>query len=159
MIQTAKINRHALIPAYTTDTPLDILLVEDVASDALLLRLALDASRMPYRLRSIHNGDEVLPWLMQELKKGRQALPDVLLLDLGLPCMDGFEVLAGIAAARPDIRAIPIVILTGYEHFEYIRQSYDLCVTAYINKPCDSATIYEILARLRREKSASVKAC
>ena len=157
MMQTAKISRPALIPSYTTDDPLDILLVEDVASDALLLRLALDTSRMPYRLRSIRKGDEVLPWLMQELKNGRQALPDVLLLDLGLPCMDGFEVLAGIAAAKPDIRAIPIVILTGYEHFEYIRQSYDLCVTAYINKPCDPAAIYEILARLRREKSVQVK--
>lgn len=132
----------------TDNDPLDILLVEDVSSDALLLRLALDASQVPYRLRTIHGGDEVLPWLMRELG----ALPDVIMLDLGLPRMDGFEILEELAGADHAIRAIPIIILTGYQDFEYVGKSYNLCVPAYITKPCDAQRMHEVLAPIHRGK-------
>ncbi len=141
-------------PAMAAEAPFSILLVEDVTSDALLLRLALDATHMPYDLHIINRGDEVLPWLAHERKKGDHALPGVILLDLGLPRMDGFEVLAELATAPLSIRAIPIVILTGYEHFEYVRKSYSLCVPAYVTKPCDAAKIREILLRIRGYKSS-----
>jgi YesN/AraC family two-component response regulator len=73
------------------------------------------------------------------------------MLDLGLPCMDGFEILAELSMAEPSLRAIPIVILTGYEHFEYVQKSYSLCVPAYVTKPCDPGTIRDTLLRIRRQ--------
>jgi CheY-like chemotaxis protein len=121
---------------YGLEKPLHILLVEDTMSDALLIRTALDDACLPYHLQRLRGGDEVLPWLA--LARGENALPDVILLDLGLPRMDGFELLSELAASGMALRAIPIVILTGYEDFEYVRKSYNLHVPAYLTKPCHS---------------------
>jgi len=131
------------------DRPVDILLVEDTTSDALLLRLALDAARIPYSLRTLRNGDEVLPLLAYEAKSGNRGLPDLIMLDLGLPCMNGFEILEELATADRRLRAVPIVILTGYEDFDYVRRSYNLYVPAYINKPCNPEKIREALGFIR----------
>jgi CheY-like chemotaxis protein len=135
---------HALLPTQDSrpaisylcyEKPFNILLVEDTMSDALLIRTVLDDSCVPYRLQGLRGGDEVLPWLQQALM--HDALPDVILLDLGLPRMDGFELLSELAATVPALRAIPIIILTGYEDFEYVRNSYNVHVPAYLTKPCD----------------------
>lgn len=136
---------------FLSEAPLDILLVEDVSSDALLMRLALDAAHVPYKLRMIGRGDEVLPWLHHESKKGHH-LPDVMVLDLGLPRMDGFEVLADMAVDHAALRAIPVIILTGYEHFEYVSKSYNLWIPAYIPKPCDVQHLRSALASVRHNR-------
>ena len=57
------------------------------------------------------------------------------MLDFGLPCKDGFEILAELAETSPIIRAVPIVILTGHADFEYVRNNFSLWIPAYINKP------------------------
>lgn len=135
--------------------PLDILLVEDVTSDALLLRHALDAAHVPYQLHGLRKGDEVMPWLARELKIGH-TLPDLLMLDLNLPRMDGFEILSELTEASPTLRAVPIVILTGYDDFDYVRKGYNnLCIPAYIAKPCTAGKIRETLAGLFPGKFAA----
>jgi CheY-like chemotaxis protein len=145
---------HSLSP----DKPLDILLVEDVTSDALLIRLALNSANMPYTLRTLRKGDEVLPWLTQGCRQADQSLPDVIMLDLGLPCLDGFEVLEELAHAELAVRAVPIVIMTGYGDFEYLRTSYNLCVPAYITKPCDPRKLREVLVGIRRARTVALRA-
>jgi response regulator RpfG family c-di-GMP phosphodiesterase len=138
-------------PKLLCDEPVNVLLVEDVTSDALLLRLALDASRLPYTMHTLRQGDSVLPWLIRA--EAQHTLPDVILLDLGLPNIDGFEILADLATASPALRAIPIVILTGFEDFEYVRSSYNLPVAAYLTKPCNKNKMRTILGQIKRQKA------
>lgn len=129
---------------------LDILLVEDALSDALLTRLALDECNVPYRLCTLRKGSHVLPFLAT----CGVELPDLIMLDLGLPEMDGFEILAGIAENPAALRAIPIVILTNHPNFEYIKQNYPLCIMDYINKPCRAEDMRGLLSRVSQWRSA-----
>jgi len=120
--------------------PLRILLVEDTASDALLTQKSLDACDIPYKLTTLRRGMDLLPHVSEY---GR---PDIILLDFGLPDMDGFEVLAELAQQPPTIRAIPIVIVTGYQNFEYVRHIYPLHIVGYLNKPCTPEDMQALLA-------------
>lgn len=129
---------------------LDILLVEDVFSDAALTRIALEATGISHTLSRIKSGDEVLAHLGVRRRLPHQPLPDVILLDLGLPMMDGFEVLAEMMQASPEIRSVPIVILTAHQHFEYLRSVYPfLCIMDYINKPCSPPDMRRILSHVQ----------
>lgn len=134
------------------DDSLRILLVEDVQSDAILLRLALEATQIPCTIDKIQRGDEALSHLHLSQVRGLSSLPDLMMLDLGLPGMDGFELLAELSQMPVQIRSLPIVILTAHQHFEYIRKSYPLYVMDYVNKPCHAAGLRELLLRARSEK-------
>jgi len=129
--------------------PLDILLVEDSFSDALLTRFSLDATHIPYKLSTLHKGTQVLPYL----NKYRRELPDLILLDLGMPGMDGFEVLDGLATFPPAIRSIPVVILTAYSHFDYVPANYPASIVRYLNKPCDAQEMREVLLSLGKSNT------
>ena len=142
-------------PQAAKRTPLTILLVEDVASDALLTRLALDATNIPYTLRRLQKGTDVLPYLRGCLTQEPTALPDLIMLDFGLPCKDGFEVLADLNKTLPAIRAVPIVILTGHADFEYVGRNYNLYIPAYINKPCCAEKISDVLISIRDHRYAA----
>jgi CheY-like chemotaxis protein len=135
--------------AEDTPLPLRILLVEDNTSDAALTSIALDETNIPYTLHRLNKGTDVLPYLMQQGMLSADISPDLILLDLGLPCQDGFEILAEIATLRGAIRGIPIVILTGYEHFAYLKHNSQLCITDYLTKPCDTGILRRILKQLR----------
>lgn len=129
--------------------PLHIVLAEDTAGDALLTRLALDASHVPYVLTTLHRGSDLLAYLVAHK-------PDLVLLDLGLPDIDGFAFLETLSKASPSMRSIPIVILTGYPDFGYIRDSHPLNIIAYLNKPCDHALFTKLLSRIEREAAIAV---
>lgn len=132
----------------TKNKPLHILLAEDVMSDALLTNISLKATNVPYKLATIRYGDEVIPYL-----KSGYFTPDLMMLDLGLPCMDGFEVLADLAREHVFLREIPIAILTGLKDFEYIKDIYPLNIVAHIGKPCDSNELRSLLQNLRDEQN------
>lgn len=139
--------------AQMSNDRLNILLIEDVASDALMTRITLDATKVPFLLSKMHRGDEVLSRLSISQKLCPMELPDLLLLDLGLPGMDGFEVLAELAQMSGAIRSIPIVILTGHGHFEYVRSTYPfLHIVGYLQKPCHVEDMSRILTKVRRER-------
>lgn len=132
---------------------LNILLVEDVQSDAMLTRIALDATKIPYNLSKVKRGDDVLPRLTINRVACPSELPDIIMLDLGLPVMDGFEILAEMAALPASIRHIPIVILTGHKHFEYLCNTYPyLHIIGYVSKPCPVEEIQRLLLQARRER-------
>jgi CheY-like chemotaxis protein len=139
-------------------SPVNILLIEDTMSDALLLRMAINASRVPCNVHELPNGDEVLPWLRDSQAQKNGVLPDIILLDLGLPQLDGFQLLEEFAKAPSPVRSIPIVILTGYEHFDYIRKNHNLSIPAYLTKPCKADKIREILLPIHRRKTVEAAA-
>ncbi len=129
---------------------LNILLVEDTNADALLTRIAIEETEIPCRISRMARGDNVLPGLLAKQRLCPTEIPDVILLDLGLPGMDGFEILAELSSMSPLLRSIPIIILTAYENFEYISRNYPLCVVAHLSKPCHSADVKTALSRIRK---------
>lgn len=123
--------------------PLDIVLVEDDVSDALLTKVSLDHTNIPYSLTRLEKGSHLLSQLARQSKK-----PDLIMLDLGLPDIDGFGVLAGLSQMPPPIRAIPIAIMTGYRHFDYIQNIYPVHIIDYLNKPIRAPDVYRTLAHV-----------
>jgi CheY-like chemotaxis protein len=122
-----------------------ILLVEDNAGDAELLRLALAEVRPDCELRVIGDGEEAL-----ELLLGGHV-PDLLLLDLNLPGLSGHEVLADLRAARePRLRRLPVVVLTSSAAPDDVQRSYDLFASSHIVKPPDADRLFELAERLAR---------
>jgi chemotaxis family two-component system response regulator Rcp1 len=128
--------------------PLQILLVEDCASDTILTEIALDATAIDYDLQRLDNGSAVLPYLLGSGTYTRRKRPDLMLLDLTLPCKDGFEVLADMASHTDSVRNLPTIILTGDRHSAFLRCSYGLNIVAYIMKPCSDEKLLDAFARI-----------
>ena len=116
--------------------PIEILLVEDNEGDARLAREALRDAKVCNNLFWVKDGVEAVNYLRNKGEYADRVRPDVILLDLNLPKMDGREVLADIKG-DPDLRRIPVVILTVSEAEEDIVRSYDLHANCYIRKPLD----------------------
>lgn len=116
-----------------------ILLVEDDLADQRLTKRALTTSKLHNNLYIVSDGEEAIEYLYQ---RGRYAppvaapRPDLILLDLNLPGLDGRDVLK-IIKNDAELKMIPIVILTTSSQEEDILRSYDLGVNSYITKPVD----------------------
>jgi CheY-like chemotaxis protein len=114
-----------------------ILLVEDDPEDQELTRRALRTSKLRNDLHVVNDGEQALDYLYRknEFADPRKApRPDLILLDLNMPKLDGRAVLARIKQ-DPDLRRIPVVVLTTSSQEEDILRSYDLGVNSYITKP------------------------
>ena len=116
--------------------PVEILLVEDSPGDVRLTIEALKDARMRNTLHSVSDGVEALAFLRREEPYADKPRPDLILLDLNMPRMDGREVLAEIKA-DPDLKKIPVVVLTTSQAEQDILQSYNLHANCYISKPVD----------------------
>jgi CheY-like chemotaxis protein len=114
----------------------ELLLVEDNPGDVELTREALDEAKVRNRLNVVSDGVEALAFLRREGAYRAAPRPDLVLLDLNLPRMDGREVLAEIKA-DPVLRTIPTVVLTTSEAERDILAAYRLHANAYIVKPVD----------------------
>lgn len=116
--------------------PVELLLVEDNPGDVELTREALEEARVRNRLAVVEDGVEALAYLRREGRYAGAPRPDLVLLDLNLPRKDGREVLAEIKA-DPELRRIPVVVLTTSEAEKDVLGAYDLYASAYIVKPVD----------------------
>jgi chemotaxis family two-component system response regulator Rcp1 len=116
--------------------PIDILLVEDNLGDVRLTREALKEGKVLNTLHVVGDGIEALAFLRHAGQYAKSAHPDIILLDLNLPRKDGRELLADIKT-DPNLRRIPVVILTTSKAEEDILKSYDLHANCYITKPVD----------------------
>ena len=116
--------------------PIEILLVEDNPGDARLTREALKDGRVHHNLHVVSDGVEALAFLRGTGVHADAPRPDLILLDLNIPKMDGRQVLAEIKV-DPDLVRIPVVVLTTSKAEEDIARSYDLHANCYINKPVD----------------------
>lgn len=122
----------------TLSTPklIDILLVEDDEGDVLLTKKALANGKIYNSLNVARDGVEAMAFLRQEGEYADVPRPDLILLDLNMPRMDGRETLAQIKQDE-DLRSIPVVVLTTSDSDQDILKSYDLQASCYITKPVD----------------------
>jgi CheY-like chemotaxis protein len=112
--------------------PIVILLVEDDPGDVVLIRDAFDHNKVRNELRVASDG----VYALEQLRDPEQSLPDLVLLDLNLPRMDGRELLEKIRE-DPRLTRIPVVVLTTSEAEADILRSYELHANAYVTKPVD----------------------
>ena len=115
---------------------IDILLVEDNEGDAHLTREALKRARVRNRVHTTSDGVEAMQFLRREGTYADAPRPDLILLDLNLPNMDGREVLEAIKA-DPALKPIPVVVVTSSAAEQDILKSYDLNANCYVTKPVD----------------------
>ncbi|HET7846741.1 MAG TPA: response regulator [Acidimicrobiia bacterium] len=113
---------------------MEVLLVEDSPGDVRLTREAFDHADISVRLHVAVDGVEAMAYLKREGEHAGAARPDLILLDLNLPKMDGREVLAHIKQDL-SLKTIPTVILTTSEAEADINKSYELQANAYVSKP------------------------
>jgi CheY-like chemotaxis protein len=116
--------------------PIEILLVEDNPGDARLALEVFQDAKVRNALHRVDNGQEAMDFLRKEGKHARVQRPDLILLDLNLPGKDGREVLAEIKG-DPDLKRIPVVILTVSKDEEDVLKTYNLNANCFITKPID----------------------
>ena len=116
--------------------PIEILLVEDNPGDVRLTIESLRETKVRNNLRVARDGVEALAMLRREGPHAEFVRPDLILLDLNLPRKDGREVLADIKA-DPQLRTIPVVVLTTSRAEQDVLRSYELQANCYITKPVD----------------------
>ncbi len=119
--------------------PVEILLVEDSATDLELTLRALKKAKLANRIEVVRDGEEALDFLFarnQYASRSAEDKPRLVLLDLKLPKVDGLEVLKAVKS-DPTTRSIPVVVLTSSNEQKDIVKSYDLGVNSYIVKPVD----------------------
>lgn len=130
--------------------PILILVADDDPEDCMLIRDALDESRLANELHFVSDGEELLDYLHHRGTFADAALsprPGLVLLDLNMPKMDGREALEEIKH-DPQLRQIPIVVLTTSKAEEDIFRSYDLGVNSYITKPVTFDSLVRVMRTL-----------
>jgi chemotaxis family two-component system response regulator Rcp1 len=116
--------------------PIEILLVEDNPGDVRLTIEALRESKVRNNLKVAADGVKAMSYLRREGEYADVERPDLILLDLNLPRKDGRQVLA-VIKADPELKTIPVVVLTTSQAEQDVLQSYQLQANCYITKPVD----------------------
>jgi CheY-like chemotaxis protein len=132
--------------------PITILMADDDADDRTLTKEALEEGRLVNEIRFVENGEELLEYLRRQGKYAPPAdapRPGLILLDLNMPRKDGRAVLKDIKS-DPDLRTIPVVVLTTSKADEDVYRSYDLGVNSYIVKPVTFEALVDILQTLEK---------
>ncbi len=129
-----------------------ILLADDDPDDRKLTHDAFAENRLANEFHAVEDGEELLDYLLRHGKYANlrdQPLPGLILLDLNMPRKDGREALKEIKA-NPELRRIPIVVLTTSKAEEDILRSYDLGVNSYVTKPVTFKSLVEVIRVLGR---------
>ncbi len=122
-----------------------VLLVEDNPGDVLLTRRAFAQSSLLEMLDVVTDGEQALDYLYRRGTHGDAVRPDLILLDINLPKVDGHEVLAQVKS-DPGLRQIPVVMLTSSHRDQDIARSYDQHANSYVIKPGSASALFEALA-------------
>jgi CheY-like chemotaxis protein len=129
---------------------LNILLIEDSRADAKIIERALREGAVPHRLTVLPDGRQALDYLVGLLDEPAEPdrEPNLILLDLNLPGIDGHQVLGRIKA-DPRLRILPVVVLTTSCRDEDVIQTYRAGANSYIPKPAEYAGYCEVVSALR----------
>lgn len=131
--------------ADTESRQIEILLVEDNPGDARLTQEAMRAAKMTNVLHVVEDGEQAMEFLRRRSRFKDAPRPDLILLDLNLPKKDGRSVLAEVKT-DPDLRRIPVVVLTTSRSEEDVLQAYDMHANAYVTKPVNLEKFMRIVA-------------
>jgi len=131
--------------------PITILLADDDEEDRMLTNDALNESRVVNDLRFVEDGEDLLDYLYRRGKYTAETAPrpGLILLDLNMPRKDGREALKEIKA-DPDLRRIPIVVLTTSKAEEDIYRTYDLGANSFIAKPVKFESLVALMKEIKR---------
>lgn len=121
---------------YQNFRPIEILLVEDSPSDANLTIREFSKAKIANNLHWVEDGDTAMEYLRKQGEFTDVPRPDLILLDLNLPGMDGREVLEEVKS-DPELKRIPVVILTTSNDEQDVLRSYNLNANCYVTKPID----------------------
>jgi len=122
----------------------DILLIEDNPGDVILIKEALKEGQAFNKLTVLGDGEAALSFLRKEGEYKKSSRPDLVLLDLNMPRKDGRDVLAEIKT-NPELKHIPVVILTSSEAKQDIINAYNLQANCYITKPVDLKKFFSVV--------------
>jgi CheY-like chemotaxis protein len=124
--------------------PIEILLVDDNDDDVVLLTESLHESKFLNLMQVVHDGTEALAYLRREGAFSKARAPGLILLDINMPKMNGFEVLK-IIKSDPQLRMIPVVMLTTSTRDEDVARSYDGGACSFVAKPVDLDKLKEVV--------------
>ncbi len=128
----------------SANTSENLLLVEDNPGDVLLLKEFIKEVKMPFNLQVADDGEEALMYLNQQDRFRNNSGPDIIILDLNLPKVDGFEVLQHIKQ-HPLLKKIPVIILTSSHAEMDIARAYDLHANCFLTKPSELSEFSEMV--------------
>ena len=126
---------------------IEVLLVEDDPGDVMMTREAFQDYKLHNQLHVVSDGAEAMAFLRQEGEYAGRPRPDLVLLDLNLPRMDGRQVLEAIKS-DPELASIPVVVLTTSENEDDVLHSYSLHANAYVTKPVDFQRFIEVVRQI-----------
>lgn len=124
------------IMALDGERPAELLLVEDNEDDVLLTREGFERARLKVNLHHVPHGEACMDFLRKRGEYADVPTPDLILLDLNMPVMDGREVLAELAD-DPVLKLLPVVVLTTSQNERDVLETYQLRCSAYTTKPVD----------------------
>ena len=133
-----------MISKLASSRPAEILLAEDNENDVELTRQGFKRCKLVLNLHHVIDGEECMAFLRKQGKYANAPTPDLLLLDLNMPRMDGREVLAELVADE-SLNAIPVVVLTTSAQDEEILKMYKMRCSSYIIKPVDFAQFLQVV--------------
>ncbi len=125
----------------------EILLVEDNEDDVFLTREAFDAASLKVSLHHVSDGEKCMQFLRKQGAYAHAPTPDLILLDMHMPVMDGYEVMTAIAG-DPELRHLPVVVLTTSYEAADIQKMYGLRCNSYITKPIDFDNFVRAIGQL-----------
>jgi two-component system, chemotaxis family, response regulator Rcp1 len=124
--------------------PIRVLLIEDNPGDVDLIRETLESSKLLLNISVVVDGEQALDYLLRRGGHSEAEIPDLILMDLNLPKVDGRAVLAQIKRHEP-LHGVPVVILTSSDAESDVVQSYGLGANCYITKPVGLAAFQSIV--------------
>ena len=128
--------------------PIEILLIEDNEGDILLTKKAFSNGKIRNNLSVCRDGEEGLEFLYKKGKFADAVTPDLILLDLNMPKLNGQEVLE-VIKNDSTLSAIPVIILTTSESERDIMKSYELHANSYIQKPVDFFQFLDVVKEVQ----------
>ena len=131
----------------SSQRPAEVLLVEDNEDDVVLMREGFKRSKLVVKLNHVTNGVECIDFLQKQGKYKDAPTPDIILLDLNMPLMDGREVLEKISQDEM-LCHLPVVILTTSSEEQDVLSMYKLRCSSYIVKPVDFDKFQKVISEI-----------
>jgi len=132
---------------FEAEREIQVLLVEDDPGDVLMTREAFEDYKVHNQLHVVNDGEQAMAFLRQEGDYADMPRPDLVLLDLNLPRMDGRQVLDAIKSDS-ELSSIPVVVLTTSEAEDDVLRSYSLHANAYVTKPVDFERFINVVRQI-----------